>query len=986
LNEGNDDGGGDDGYLAIDYGGGNNGIYTNVLLGNSGYSPSTDPSDTSAIFGEYNSLPAVNEDAGQIQGINFAITNGGNGEFTVEAWANGVNDPSLFPQIVGAPLLTKGLYNHDDQFNLGIDSTKLHYRFYVRNAAGSVFTCGSGTAPPIDNGWHHVVGVCDEANGLLSVYYDGKLVNTASIPTNSGIYADTEPAFIGAGTQDGITYSNQFIGNINDVAVFGYALSPGQIASEYSAAGVGPSFIQTPPASMAVNGGGALTISASAIGTAPISYQWTDVSAGTNIILGTTNAIPLNATLMVSNVPAGWNNDQLELTINNTYGSTNVYVLLTVYTNAPVITQDLPAQVELLSGTPYNYSVAAVGPAPYSYQWYENGASILNQTNSSYTATAGSAGSSAAYFVVVVNAYGSTTSSISSFTSVAQLTTPYANDVLQFHPVGYWPLQETNAPAPVSMETNYGSLGKLGNAYYAATNAANIAFDQTSVIAGDSDGAVTFSGTGTNDNSYAFVPRVSPLLTIQAPFTLEAWINPANNVYSIVVGEGGGTGLNGGPNYGGFQMGLGLSSGANAFQMNYYTGVGTAQNDEIEANLLYTPSQWYHYVVTYDGTNSIFYIDGTNIFSATSTYAADTWSPLAIGAGKWDFGQIGGIRWFAGTEDEVAVYTNALMPAEVANHYLAGTTVGSNYAQTVLADNPLLYYRMDCAGYTNANPNTCPIAVNYGSAPLDAIYPSGTVPAELSGPQGFGTNAVAVGLNGVFSCVNAGNDPTFNATGSQPFTALTWFRTYPCDGRIQDLMSHGTNWALVIDGTNGVVVWDTQGAGPVLSANTFNDGNWHMAAGVNDGVNSLLYIDGQLSGSLPLAASQAGDSSHPLYLGGNAAFAAVGNNAQYFAGALAQAAYFTNALTAAQVAQIYASVNPVNTNPTQIEVSQSAGQLILSWPADHTGWTLQSQTDSRSAGIGAGWANVPGSTATNQVVISVNPANGCVFYRLIYNP
>jgi hypothetical protein len=296
---------------------------------------------------------------------------------------------------------------------------------------------------------------------------------------------------------------------------------------------------------------------------------------------------------------------------------------------------------------------------------------------------------------------------------------------------------------------------------------------------------------------------------------------------------------------------------------------------------------------------------------------------------------------------------------------------------------------MDCAGYTNANPNLYPLALNYGSAPLDAQYVSGTVPGELSGPSGFGTNAVAVGLNGVFSCVNAGSYSAFNATGSQPFTALTWFKTYPSDGRVQDLMSHGTNWALVLDGTSGDVVWDTQGAGPVLSTSTFNDTTWHLAAGVYDGTNSTLYIDGQLNSSLPVTSSQAGDTGDPLYLGGNAAFAAVGNNQQYFAGALAQAAYFTNALTAAQIAQIYSSVNPVNTSPTPIGFSLSGNQLTLSWPANHTGWQLQSETDSVSVGIitnSANWVNVAGSTITNKIITAINPGNGCVFYRLIYNP
>ena len=674
------------------------------------------------------------------------------------------------------------------------------------------------------------------------------------------------------------------------------------------------------------------------------------------------------------------------MTVDNANGSTNVFVLLTVFTNAPVLTQDIPAQLELLTGTPYNYSVSVVGPPPYSYQWYENGVGIPNQTNFSYTATAGSAGTSATYFVTITNVFGATTSSVSTFTGIAQLTTAYATDLLQFHPVGYWPLQETNQPAPVSMETNYGTLGKLGNAYYAATNSSNVVFEEAGAIAGDSDTAVAFGGGGANDNSYAFIPRISPQLTIQAPFTLECWAYPSNTVYGVVIGEGGGTGLNGGPDFGGIQMGMGVSGGNNAFQMNYYTGAGNAQNDEIENNLLFTPGQWYHYVVTFDGTNSILYVDGQDIFTATSTYAPDTWSPLAIGAGKWDFGPIGGIRWFAGQEDEVAIYTNVLTEGQITNHYLAGTTLGGNYMQTVLGDNPLLYYRMDCASYTNASPNVCPIALNFGSAPVDGVYLSGTVPGELSGPRGLGTNAVAVGLNGVFSCVNVGSDPTFNATGSEPFTALTWFKSYPCDGRVQDLMSHGTNWALVLDGTNGIVVWDTQGAGPVLSASTLNDNSWHMAAGVYDGTHSMLYIDGQLSSSLPVTASQAGDSKNPLFLGGNAAFAAVGNNQQYFAGALAQAAFFTNALTAAQISSLYALVNPVNTSPTQIAFSLSQGQLTLSWPADHTGWTLQSQSDGLSAGIGASWVNVSGSAATNKIVIAINPANGCVFYRLIYNP
>jgi hypothetical protein len=112
--------------------------------------------------------------------------------------------------------------------------------------------------------------------------------------------------------------------------------------------------------------------------------------------------------------------------------------------------------------------------------------------------------------------------------------------------VGYWPLQETNAPAPGNWETNYGTLGKLGNAYYACTNASGVAFAQPGALAGTMDPCVRLSGSSANPNSYAFVPRLTPALTIQAPFTLEAWVNMANTGFGVDIGEGGGTGLNGG--------------------------------------------------------------------------------------------------------------------------------------------------------------------------------------------------------------------------------------------------------------------------------------------------------------------------------------------------------------------------------------------------------------------------------------------------------
>jgi glucose/arabinose dehydrogenase len=58
----------------------------------------------------------------------------------------------------------------------------------------------------------------------------------------------------------------------------------------------------------------------------------------------------------------------------------------------------------------------------------------------------------------------------------------------------------------------------------------------------------------------------------------------------------------------------------------------------------------------------------------------------------------------------------------------------------------------------------------------------------------------------------------------------------------------------------------------------------------------------------------------------------------------------------------------------------SGNLLDLSWPV--AGGRLQGQTNSPGVGIGTNWITVPGSTATNHVVIPIDQGKGSVFYRL----
>jgi hypothetical protein len=68
--------------------------------------------------------------------------------------------------------------------------------------------------------------------------------------------------------------------------------------------------------------------------------------------------------------------------------------------------------------------------------------------------------------------------------------------------------------------------------------------------------------------------------------------------------------------------------------------------------------------------------------------------------------------------------------------------------------------------------------------------------------------------------------------------------------------------------------------------------------------------------------------------------------------------------------------------PVTLSIAKVGNNVTLNWPADHTGWQLQVQTNSLNVGLSTNWTVVAGSTATNQWVVPINSANASVFYRL----
>ncbi|MDR3458482.1 MAG: hypothetical protein P4N60_13605 [Verrucomicrobiae bacterium] len=79
---------------------------------------------------------------------------------------------------------------------------------------------------------------------------------------------------------------------------------------------------------------------------------------------------------------------------------------------------------------------------------------------------------------------------------------------------------------------------------------------------------------------------------------------------------------------------------------------------------------------------------------------------------------------------------------------------------------------------------------------------------------------------------------------------------------------------------------------------------------------------------------------------------------------------------------VQANARPTSSAPTQLGAATLGNQLQLNWPADHTGWQLQVQTNSLASGLGTNWINLASSMQTNQMTAPLSTTNGAVFYRL----
>jgi len=629
------------------------------------------------------------------------------------------------------------------------------------------------------------------------------------------------------------------------------------------------------------------------------------------------------------------------------------------FDNPQIFVAIQPASQTNLTGSLVTLSVLGEAPGQVFYQWRSNGVPVVNATNTTYTAYTGVAGVWS-YDVIVTNSTGLTP--VTSDTAILTVVDPnplvWRGYTADWDLVsGNWSNLVTSADNVIFMATDAvffddtatsfnpvltGTL--LPSAVTVNNTANNYVMSGTGIIGGSTsltkngngtliltNGNNTYSGgTTVNGGVLALVKGNSGTSTIRGALN----INPGGTValntgdalgYTVGVSVSpvnivGGTLTNSGGNQG-FNATFNLMGGTMAGVGNY----------------------------NFNGASSAINSLATNIVSTITANVALRANGLAISTAQ---GTVpGGIDLnIAGVINDSGGNTLT----KNGNGTLALSGVCTFNGDITINAGSL---RMEGAGRLN-NGNYTAHMFNNGT---DFTYNSAA--AQTMGVIS-GTGALKVNGSGTLT-LNSVND----YTGATTVNAGT-------------LAGAGTIAGVVTNNSGGTIAPGSGGVGTLTINNNLV---------LKPGSTSLFEVNGSTLAKDMLAVSGSVTYGGTLQIVPSGTFVAnqtfalfsgVGttnsSNFSSIAGSPGSGLGFTFTNGTLRV------VTTVNINPTNITTVVSGNQMTLSWPADYTGWRLQTQTNAPGVGLTGTWVDIVGSTSTNQVTIPVNPANGSVFFRMIY--
>jgi hypothetical protein len=632
----------------------------------------------SALFATSTGIGQGNIDVPVNSTINPTPDGTNGGPFSAELWVQATTQPGNFE----VPLDDSSDFGQPPPFN-----NSAGWNFYQTAGPGSTWSFSIrpnpgyvGSGPPVTVGqWTHLVISYNGTNAIF--YVNGVAAGTFAIPqflVNNG----AEDLIMGEGPATGFA---PYDGYIDEVAIYNYPLSASQVTNHYAVGTNSIRLLPTPPtfttqpASTNQYAGVPVTFTSQALGTAPISYQWSRVGTGT--ITNATN----NTYTITPSYPAD-NNAQFFVTASNSAGATNsTTATLTVLTNLNIAYN--PFSVTRRVGGYAAFRVVANGAQPITYLWHSVSNSVDQPiagatSDTLWLSNIQPSASGTMYYARVTGPFGNTSSGQASLTVIARTssapTNSYSTVVMADHPVAFLRLDEKSGTNALD------TAGSFDGAY-SGTN--YLTYGYASGVPHDTDTMIHVTNI-----AIVTIPYALELNPVSGPWSYEFWIQPTSlsgNFPTPISSEGNVNLL--GVNLSGWNI---YQHAANVWTWNIYNGGpnGSFTSEFVDNPIV--PGTWYYMVLTDDGTNLNWYSNDRLVLTLSVqglgfVQNGVNGDPSVPGSGPTTIairsdGVFG--DWDGGVGD-VAVYNYVLSPQQIQNHFqnttrLTAVKSGSNVVIT----------------------------------------------------------------------------------------------------------------------------------------------------------------------------------------------------------------------------------------------------------------------------------------------------------------
>lgn len=226
-------------------------------------------------------------------------------------------------------------------------------------------------------------------------------------------------------------------------------------------------------------------------------------------------------------------------------------------------------------------------------------------------------------------------------------------------PYLYWEFDETSLGLTGTTAADSSGNGRTGAYNYTLLTGNGVTLNQPRACSRDTGTAATFNGS----NGYVSTTSTTAIAGPNT-FSISLWFKTTTTSGGKLVG------------FGGSRTGVSTNYDRHIYMTNagkLVFGVYPNAVRTVTSPLSYNDNVWHQVTATLSSAGMKLYVDGSLVASRTDTTTAESYSGFwRVGFDNLDaWDTVPTSRYFAGTIDEVAIYTTALSDTDIAAHYRA---------------------------------------------------------------------------------------------------------------------------------------------------------------------------------------------------------------------------------------------------------------------------------------------------------------------------